>query len=791
MLSALFLSMTVPTYAQDYVFILKWGSYGTGDGQFDFPSGIATDSSGNVYVVDTWNHRVQKFDGSGAFITKWGSHGFGPGEFHYPVGIAIDTLGNVYVMNTYANRVQKYTSSGAFITDWGSYGSGDGRFNYSRCIAVDTSANVYVADTDNHRVQKFNTYGSFITKWGSFGSGDGQFNSPMGIAVDASGNVYVADYLNHRVQKFTGSGLFITKWGGPGSGDGQFYWPCGVAVDSYESVYVAEQGNDRVQKFSSSGVFATKWGSSGSGDGQFSQPFGVTVDASGNVYVTDVYNNRVQKFVRKTTHTLTITATAGGTTSPAPGSYLWSTGDVASVTAIPNTGWAFDHWELDGNNIGATNPISITMYQDHSLRAVFYPFEYYTLTITATVGGTTDPAPGSYTYATGTVVNVTAIPDAGYYFDHWDLDGVNVGATNSISVTMNQDHSLHAVFESSNVRGFWHFDEGTGNIAYDSSGYGNHGTIYGASWTTGKVGSALSFRGGTMDDRVQVPDSDSLDLTDSLTLEAWVKPDINIPSNHPYSYGIICKWRGSSTDPQWRTGYVLTIGAFKEHGTPSYLWLLLGFGSGTFAAWHSTKDSWNAGEWYHIMATYDKNLPSGNVKLYINGVLEGQYDEHRSIATNTLPLFIPIDPFEMWHPNNRYFPGVIDEVKIGVTPIAEYTLTITATAGGTTNPSPGSYTYAAGTIVSVTATPIYTGTPFEYWLLDGSFVYQNPISVTMDQDHSLRAIFSPVPPGVPEFPGADISIVAVTFAFMTAFYLNLKRKKQLRSTASVTQLSKT
>ncbi len=83
--------------AQTYQFVTKWGSQGSGDGEFTNPVGAAVDSSGNVYVADTGNHRIQKFDTSGGFVIKWGSQGAGDGEFSYPYGVAVDSSGNVYV----------------------------------------------------------------------------------------------------------------------------------------------------------------------------------------------------------------------------------------------------------------------------------------------------------------------------------------------------------------------------------------------------------------------------------------------------------------------------------------------------------------------------------------------------------------------------------------------------------------------------------------------------------------------------------------------------------------------
>ena len=232
-----------------------------------------------------------------SFVTKWGSHGTGDGEFDHPCGIAVDSSGNVFVSDLRGNnRIQKFDSFGNFITKWGSYGTGDGEFEWPEDIAVDGSGNVFVVDTGNDRIQKFDSFGNFITKWGSCGTGDGEFRVPVGITVDSSGNVYVSELANDRIQKFDSFGNFITKWDGEGTGDGEFKFPLGIAVDSSGYVYVADTWNRRIQKFDSSGKFITKWGSEGTGDGEFKHPHGIAVDSSGYVYVADMHNHRIQKF---------------------------------------------------------------------------------------------------------------------------------------------------------------------------------------------------------------------------------------------------------------------------------------------------------------------------------------------------------------------------------------------------------------------------------------------------------------------------------------------------------------
>lgn len=289
-------SATLAAYT--YEFVAKWGSPGSGNDQFDKPPGIAVDSSGNVYVADANNHRIQKFTSAGIYMAKFGTGtpGTGDGQLYYPGGIAVDSSGNVYVANYMGGRIQKFNANGAFLLKWGIEGGGDGQFVNARGIAVDASNNVFVA-ADN-RVQKFSSTGTFLAKWGSLGSGDGSFNLPYGIAVAPSGNVYVSEYNGSRVQQFTSSGTFVSKWGNNGGGNGQFVNPKGIDIDPSGYCFVADSGADtsRIQKFTSAGGYVAKWGKLGTGDGQFKVPSGIAIDSSGYVYVVESDGNRVQKF---------------------------------------------------------------------------------------------------------------------------------------------------------------------------------------------------------------------------------------------------------------------------------------------------------------------------------------------------------------------------------------------------------------------------------------------------------------------------------------------------------------
>ncbi len=280
--------------AQSYNYVAQWGSFGNDNGCFRMPVGIAIDSSGYIYISDSGNHRVQKFNRNGTFIAAWGTPGSGAGQFNNPSGIAVNGAGNVYVSDFGNNRVQKFDSGGTYITAWGSTGNATGQFNQPKGICCDSTGNVYVAEYSNYRVQKFDSNGTYLTSWGSYGTLPGQFYWPVGVSADNSGNVYVADSGHHRIQKFDSNGNYLTCWGIQGQANGQFDDPEFTAVDSSGNVYVTDSNNNRIQKFASDGTYLKQWGSFGAGDGQYECLRGIALDSVGNAYVVDYNNSRVQ-----------------------------------------------------------------------------------------------------------------------------------------------------------------------------------------------------------------------------------------------------------------------------------------------------------------------------------------------------------------------------------------------------------------------------------------------------------------------------------------------------------------
>jgi len=285
--------------SHNMVYSSQFGTQGSGNGQFaaDSVRGLVTDSSGNIFVVDSTLNRIQKFNSSGVYQSQFGSTGSGNGQFTLAYVIAIDSSDNLYVGDYSGKRVQKFNSSGVYQMKFGTSGSGDGQFNSITGIYVDSSGNIYVSDATNDRVQKFDSSGNFLMKFGSPGTGNGQFSDIYGIAVDDDGYIYVVDYNGYRIQKFNSSGVYVSQWGSSGTANGQFNRPTGIAIDDDGDIYISEYSGNRVQKFDSNGTYLAKFGSSGTGNGQFATAFDVDIDPSGNIYVSDQDNQRVQKFI--------------------------------------------------------------------------------------------------------------------------------------------------------------------------------------------------------------------------------------------------------------------------------------------------------------------------------------------------------------------------------------------------------------------------------------------------------------------------------------------------------------
>ena len=213
------------------------------------PRGVAITPDNFILVSD--DHRIQKISMDGDCVASVGRRGSGSGrrQFNNPDGITISPItGQVYIADCYNHRIQVLNPDLTFSHSFGKGGSTNGQFQYPHDIAIDSQGLVYVADSGNHRIQKFTPNGKFVAQFGSKGSGPGQLQYPMGITIDTAGTglVYVSEAGNHCVSVFTSDGVFVSSFGREGSNIDQFNRPRGLTFDKEGFLYVCDYINKRL-----------------------------------------------------------------------------------------------------------------------------------------------------------------------------------------------------------------------------------------------------------------------------------------------------------------------------------------------------------------------------------------------------------------------------------------------------------------------------------------------------------------------------------------------------------------
>ena len=285
--------------------LMQGGMPGSQKGQFSYPRGIAVDSRGDIYVADSRNHRIQKINGrDGKFLTQFGTFfnvGGGdkkklendqPGKLNEPNDVTIGPDDMVYVMDTWNGRIQIFSPKGKQKK---TYTTDDGFFA-PRGVVVDPNGFSYVADTGKHRIVKFDPKGQKVKAWGSKGEKNGEFNEPIGVALDQAGNLYVADRLNFRIQVFNGEGQFIRQWTVKGWAKEQIDMEPHLAIDQTHSlVYVTDGRNHKVYCYKLDGTLSSTLENDSQGRPLFSAPIGVAVDKDGALYVVDAGAAKILK----------------------------------------------------------------------------------------------------------------------------------------------------------------------------------------------------------------------------------------------------------------------------------------------------------------------------------------------------------------------------------------------------------------------------------------------------------------------------------------------------------------
>jgi DNA-binding beta-propeller fold protein YncE len=236
----------------DGKFLLQWYLPEHEQGQ---PVGIAIEKDGNVLVNDSHYHRILRYPPDGSkILARWGSEGSGPGQFTFGRDVVVDSEGYIYAGDYGGgnDRILKFTHDGSLILEWGGCGEAPGKFQRPQGMTfehVEHGEALLVADCANHRVQRFARDGKFLFTFGKAGGGPGELRYPHSVAVGSDGSIYVSEWGNNRVQRFDREGRSLGFWGSGGHAAGELSTPWEVAIGPGDRLYVADCGNHRVQVF--------------------------------------------------------------------------------------------------------------------------------------------------------------------------------------------------------------------------------------------------------------------------------------------------------------------------------------------------------------------------------------------------------------------------------------------------------------------------------------------------------------------------------------------------------------
>ncbi|MCW2768433.1 MAG: conserved repeat protein [Nocardioides sp.] len=247
------LNHRIESFQPDGTYITNVGARGTALGTFSWPEMVtASPDNKTVWGIDTRGDRIEQFtadDITPVTGSAKGEHGAAVGQFNYPEGADVDSNGVVWVADTRNNRLQRYNpATDSFLTPIGSKGTGPGQFTQPMGVAVTSNA-VYVADTLKNRVQKLALDGT----WQATSSAGLGLNEPEGIEVAPDGTVWVADTQNSRLVHLSANLTDLGDgFGSLGTGNYQFFEPHDLAFGN-DKMYVADTYNHRVQTYSMPG----------------------------------------------------------------------------------------------------------------------------------------------------------------------------------------------------------------------------------------------------------------------------------------------------------------------------------------------------------------------------------------------------------------------------------------------------------------------------------------------------------------------------------------------------------
>lgn len=233
----------VQVFDEEGVYLRGWS---TPEARNGTPTCVAFGQDDRVLVPDTHYSVIREYTREGEQLAAWGSFGSGDDQFVYPTGIVEDVDGTFYISEygMDAERIRSFAPDHGMIKTWGGFGEDPGMVNRAMDINMGPDGLLYVTDTANHRIQVFTKDGTWVRMFGDEETMEFPYDADWG----PDGQLYVTDYGHGRVARFTPEGELTGRWGGIGRGPDQMSGPRGVTVSPSGLVYLADTDNCRIHR---------------------------------------------------------------------------------------------------------------------------------------------------------------------------------------------------------------------------------------------------------------------------------------------------------------------------------------------------------------------------------------------------------------------------------------------------------------------------------------------------------------------------------------------------------------
>lgn len=290
-----------PTPTPEELFRLDqvWGTPGSELGQLNDPHGLWILNE-QLLIADSGNHRIQYWGTEGNPVRAVGSFGSGsvwrnPPQFNHPEGVLLLPSGQLYVADTYNHRVVTVDQRGLAVSVWGHHGTDTGNFDNPRGFALGKYGDIWVVDSGNSRLQLFSAQGVFKQQTGSYGADAGQFKNPSGAVLNFIEQMQVTDTGNFRLQVINPDGSSVTTQGWLGDGPNQFREPWGICLTPAGWIAVVDGGNGRVLFYNSRFEYLSAWSAASDPAWKLPAPHltGIASDYQSRLYIADAANNVV------------------------------------------------------------------------------------------------------------------------------------------------------------------------------------------------------------------------------------------------------------------------------------------------------------------------------------------------------------------------------------------------------------------------------------------------------------------------------------------------------------------